>query len=481
MEKPDWLFDRDKPWRQLTNFVDPARRGADLAIVYGRRRQGKTTLLEALAESTGGFYWQARQQSSIQNLRSFSNEFTQWAGLTIPANFGHWDDALAAVFALDQTKPVVIMIDEFGYLLDTAPEITSIIQAKLTPTASRTGNTRLIVCGSAFSQMRMLSAPDAPLRGRAGLELVVGPFDYRMAAQFWGLESNPLAAFELHSLLGGTPGYRQLARTAPKAGDIDTWAIEHLLEPSSPLHREGRIVVDEDLGPKKRGLYWAVLAAISNGANRSATLAEAIGQKETALSHPLAMLTDAGWIERRGDPLHKARSSFTITEPIIRAYQVLVEPNQTRISRGMGEAVWHDATQPVASLIRGPHLETLAIEWLWTHASTTTRGGQPTTINPAIFREGGRTYQLDVIATQPRVDNTNEVILVGETKARNTPMGATELHRLDNIIDRLGPRAATNPKRLLVSRSGFTSELKRLARGRPNIELADLNRLYTNN
>jgi hypothetical protein len=59
--------------------------------------------------------------------------------------------------------------------------------------------------------MRSLSSPQAPLRGRASLTLMVQPFDYRAAAEFWGLSSNPDAVFQMHALVGGTPAYRMLS------------------------------------------------------------------------------------------------------------------------------------------------------------------------------------------------------------------------------------------------------------------------------
>jgi uncharacterized protein len=78
VEKPAWLHDRDREWSKLTEFVDPTRPGSALAIVYGRRRQGKTALLEAVAQETGAFYWQAVEQSAAQNLESFSHAWANW-------------------------------------------------------------------------------------------------------------------------------------------------------------------------------------------------------------------------------------------------------------------------------------------------------------------------------------------------------------------------------------------------------------------
>jgi hypothetical protein len=66
--RPPFVFGREQAWAALVRFVETPGTGARLGSVYGRRRQGKTLLLEALCESAGGFLWQARQQSTAQNL-----------------------------------------------------------------------------------------------------------------------------------------------------------------------------------------------------------------------------------------------------------------------------------------------------------------------------------------------------------------------------------------------------------------------------
>ena len=480
MTRPDWLFDRTTEWDRLWSFARPERAGAGLAIVYGRRRQGKTTLLEALAEATGAHYWQARQLSSRQNLAAFSAQYARWSGSGDRRSFTSWDDAFAATFALrtPDGTPATVLIDEFGYLLDAAPEVASVVQAQLTPRATRQGQTRLVLCGSAFSQMKSLIGPDAALRGRASLELVVGPFDYRTAATYWGVDGHPDAAFQLHALIGGTPGYLTLAGDAPRRGAVGRWVVEHLLTPTSPLHREGQVVLSEDPALGSRAVYWGLLAAVADGNRRRSDVAVAVGRPDAALTFPLRVLADSGWIEQRPDPLHRGRSSLLLAEPVVRTHRVLIEPDELRLNRGHGSAVWDDAAARVASLIYGPHLEWMAAEWLLTHASPETIGGSPRLVGPSTLSAGRARHQIDLVAVEPDRHGKDRVILIGETKAGPTPVGLGELARLDDIAAALGDRAGAGLRRLLVGRGGFTAELRRMARQRPDVELADLERLY---
>jgi AAA+ ATPase superfamily predicted ATPase len=185
-----------------------------LGIVYGRRRQGKTLLLELLAETTGGFAFTGLQQANAQNLAELAAVYASFAGVP-SASFENWSAALEALLNVGDRldRPVPVILDEFPYLMAQAPELPSVLQRALSPrsVARQSGQVRLILCGSAFTVMRGLLGGSAPLRGRAKLELLVQPFDFRDAADFWGVLDDPELAFQLHALVGGTPAWRRLA------------------------------------------------------------------------------------------------------------------------------------------------------------------------------------------------------------------------------------------------------------------------------
>jgi uncharacterized protein len=479
LDRPSWLVSRNPEWDRLERFCSDGEVGARLAIMYGRRRQGKTALLQAVEEATGAFYWQAVQQSSAQNLRSFSIAWSRWRADGSGILFESWPDAVSAMFDQKARSSPVVIIDEFGYLLDAVPEVASLIQAKLTPREQRTGTTRLVLCGSSYTQMRALLTGDAPLRGRASLELVVRPFDYRTAAAYWGLDQHPDAAFQLHALVGGTPGYLPLAGAKPRAGNVERWLVEHVLDPTSPLFREGKILISEDSSLPDRALYWSVLGAIADGHRRRKDLAEAVGRPQTALSFALKVLTESDWIESRQDPFHRDRSTLLLNEPIIRLHRLVIEPEEGRLFRGGAKEVAQDTRQRIARQIFGPHLEWLASEWCMAFASLDTMGGRPRSVGSGVLEERGARHQVDLVAVEPDATGGSRIHAIGEVKAERTPVGVDQLERLDHIATRLGARAAPNVKRIVVGRSGFTAELQRAVARRSDTELVDLDRLYS--
>src|SRR5215472_4088309 len=200
IDKPVALAGRDREWSAVTRFVENPEVGAKLGLVYGRRRQGKTFLLDLLAEATGGFMVTAVQQSGPQNLRMLGSAYARYLGLSDPVEFRDWQAAVDALLLLGERRaePTVVVLDEFPFLLDGEPALPSLLQIGIGPgsRAFGSGRTRLILCGSALTTMRLLLLGTAPLRGRAVLELIMPPFGFREAAEFWGLADDPDLAFE---------------------------------------------------------------------------------------------------------------------------------------------------------------------------------------------------------------------------------------------------------------------------------------------
>jgi hypothetical protein len=95
LEKPADVFDRDAEWADLADFVLSPLPGLRIAVVYGRRRQGKSFLLRRLADGVGGLYHLATEQAEAVSLRRFGESLAAWAGLSAGAfGFGDWEQAL---------------------------------------------------------------------------------------------------------------------------------------------------------------------------------------------------------------------------------------------------------------------------------------------------------------------------------------------------------------------------------------------------
>lgn len=486
MRKPDELHARDREWDALVDFVGDPSAGARLGLLYGRRRQSKTLMLELLAEATGGFMFTAREQPDRQNLRELSGAYAHHAGLPASLAFDSWSDVIEALLGLGRAapEPVPVIIDEFPNLVAQAPALPSVIQVALSPRshASRHTRTRLILCGSALSVMRDLLGGGAPLRGRATLELVLQPFWYREAASFWHLTEDPELAFRVHALLGGTPAYRAMAFGPPASReDFDRWVTQRLLNPASAIFREGSLLLREESGLTDPAPYHGVLAAIAAGAARRSEIAGRIGRPATAIAHLLAGLQQVGLLARFEDAFRERRGIYRLTDPLIRLHELVIGPNEHLLVRGRAAQVWTANADTVASKIYGPHLEDLAREWCLSHASSTTLGGSAHDVLPATVacREHRQGHEIDAVVVETSAGARPRVVAIGEVKSTGRPVDVAEITRLDHLRDLLPDSRVTAPPRLLVfSRAGFTSDARRAAASRQDVELVDLDRLY---
>ena len=476
MAKPSDVFDREHEWSALERFASSERAGATLGLVYGRRRQGKTYLLEALVEVVGGTYVTALEQSAAQNLARFAAAYQRAEHTQGRIVFASWEEALSALLSLDG----LVVIDELPYLLQTAPELPSVLQALLSPRSpvARQSRTRLVLCGSALSTMRGLLAGSAPLRGRAALELMVHPFSFHDAARYWGTALDPELSVMLHALVGGTPAYLDMCGSAPSSvSEFDDWVVTTLLDPASAMFREGSVLLAEEPRITDAAVYFSVLGAISEGATRRGEIAATVGRPETALGHALKVLTETQLVLALDDALKRRRTTYHIAEPVLRFHQLVVAPNEARLVRHRSAEVWEEVSDTVLSRIYGPHFEHLARAWCTESASATTLGGTASQVAPSVVacikhREG---HEVDVVVLENKPHAKQRIIAIGEAKWRSAPMDTSHLERLIHVRDLLD---VTSTRLLCFSKSGFTPALVSTARDRSDVELVDLTRIY---
>ena len=497
MGKPADVFDRDEEWADLTEFAGSSLPGLRIAVVYGRRRQGKSYLLRRLADSVGGLYHLATEQAEAISLRRFGDSLASWAGLSAGAfGFSGWEQALgtaAEVMAAAPLReaPPLLVLDEFPYLTQETPGLPSIVQGLYDRLGSTTGSRnvplRLILCGSAISVMGDLLSGTKALRGRAALELRIWPFGYRDAREYWGIEDSA-AAFAHNALVGGTPGYRELVPdpVVPEdPGQIGDWLIRNVLRPSMPLFDEARRVVHEDPRIRDIATYSSVLAAVAAGESSPTKIGGLLGRPATSLAHQLGMLAAAGFIERRHDLLLERRPVVTVADQLVRMHQLVIEPYLADLEAGRARRVWAESRHTVESKIFGPHFEALAAEWVARYAydeAALTVGAVGQSVVACRDHKAG--HEVDVLALargfRPRTPGA-PIAFIGEAKYRDRRPGLAELRRLEHIRDLLAAAGhdASAATFGLFSGAGFTEDLGAEAtRSDGRIRLAGLDTLY---
>jgi AAA+ ATPase superfamily predicted ATPase len=478
--KPDRVFDREREWAGLTSFASNPHREAMLGVVSGRRRQGKSFLLEALTSANGGLYFPALEETEAVSLRAFSTALVR-QGIPVSRPLQGWGDAIALLLSAVRDQPRVVVIDEFPFLARASPSLPSIIQRELGPGGSGRGSmARLLLCGSAMSVMGDLLAGQAPLRGRASLELLIRPFGYREAAHFWGADDPRLGAL-IHSVVGGTPAYRRefVAFDAPAGlADFEAWVLRTVLNPQSPLFREARYLLAEETEIRDPALYHSVLGAIADGNRTNGGIANYVGRRSAEITHPLNVLEDSALIEKRPDLFRRGRSTYQVTEPLITFYEAVMRPEWFRLEAGQADAVWRDRRADFLSLVVGPHFEELCRSFAL-RAGPDLFGAPAGRVGSGVVNDPARRTQIEIdvaVFAAPEPGGPQRILSLGEAKWGQVT-GSGHIDRLARARDLLSASFDTSACVLACySAAGFEDSLH--ARKDHRLALVTLDDLY---
>lgn len=180
----------------------------EFAVIYGRRRIGKTALIKEFCKDKKTVYYMATQVNQTLNLKSFGETavsalMPEAAGKFSPGSFTALFDFIAEKA---QNERLILAIDEYPYLASAGKEISSVLQAAIDQKFMK-GHLFLILCGSSMSFMEhQVLGYQSPLYGRRTAQIKLQPFTYEEALPFWssyGSEDRITA----YAVTGGIPDY----------------------------------------------------------------------------------------------------------------------------------------------------------------------------------------------------------------------------------------------------------------------------------
>jgi len=304
---------------------------AQLIIVYGRRRVGKTRLLlELLRRRRGGLYFYVPRggpETILEELsRSVEGEFFKGFYFT---SFRAFLEYLAE----KMEKGSMVVIDEFQRLAEVEGAL-SLLQRFWDERYSQTSST-LVLAGSAVGTMvRVALRGDAPLYGRKTAVLKLEPLPFAGVLEwFEGLD--PVDVVKLYGVFGGTPAYLELVdeRKSPEEN-----AVELVLSKRGPLHEEPVYLLMEELRAPAR--YMDVLGAIAQGRTTLSEIATYAGLRRENATTYLAYLELLGLIERERPLLGRGRSRYSIRDPFFAFWFKFAWPNMRSLEVGLEREVW---------------------------------------------------------------------------------------------------------------------------------------------
>jgi AAA+ ATPase superfamily predicted ATPase len=414
--------------------------GEDTAIIYGRRRVGKTALIRKAVESTPHLFYQAVKLPAALIYKELAMEIGGQTG-NRALQSGEIKDisTILEIFA-ETSKGWTLILDEFGYMVESDPGLPSIVQRFIDRTR---GNAGLILTGSTYSIIEKLLGERSPLWGRIDTTLEIKPLSFIYTRDYW--ENLPFFyRAGLYGALGGIPYNWERAKIGKDLFDTLTDAF---YLPGSPLYHEVYYVLREEL--RETRTYMAVLQAIASGRRRFSEIADVSSIPVSSLPKYLDVLKGINLVQQEIPVNEKPTSKkglWRISDHMIQFWFKFVLPYRHMIEIEAGEKAiplvrekWND--------YMGDIYENIAMQLVWEMIKQ-----DELPFVEKLGRWWNKEMEFDILGM-----NGKKVYLVGEVKWGH--FSASDLDKFQQKVKRLPFDLAEDVTYVLFSGKGFQVEI----------------------
>ena len=398
----------------------------EFIVIYGRRRVGKTALINEFCKGKPTVYFPALSASSQENLEALSKAVyscknpDSMAG-TAPT-YRSYEDALDEITAMAKQQRLVFVIDEYPYLAKAEKSFSSRLQ-HIIDRQWQDGQLYLILCGSSMSFMEyQVLGYESPLYGRRTAQFKIQALTYREMTQFYPNLSLQDQAV-LYGVTGGIPHYINKLEVEE---DLDTALLENFFTPSAYLFEEPENLLKQEL--REPAIYNSVISAVVGGASRLNEISAKVGLESGICTKYLKVLLNLGILKKETPVAEKPgkKTLYMIEDNFFRFWYRFVPGNMSAISSGRVGLVYEQAIKRFYPDYMGLVFEKMCREYLLRYAKDL----------PVLLRDVGQWWgtdpksrkelQIDIVGTPVE---GNEY-LIGSCKYRNEKIGMDELELL---------------------------------------------------
>lgn len=461
------FVDRDSEMETLER--EYRREEASFVVIYGRRRVGKTALINEFCKNKPALYYLATEESENQNRMAFRDMVADFlkTPLVSQASFERWDDLFALLAeAATPEERLVIVIDEFQYLGKANSAFPSIFQ-RIWDTMLGQRNVMVILCGSLVTLMgAQVLDYESPLYGRRTAQIHLRPLPFRFYGDFFEGKSRR-ELVEFYSVTGGVPKYIELFEDE---SDVYRAISRNVLNPDSFLFDEPTFLLQKEVS--EIGSYFSIIKAIAAGNQKAGAIATRLEVPQTHLSRYLKTLIALDMIEREvpvteRNPENSKKSLYRLKDNFLQFWFQFVQPGLSYLESGHAEMVLDRLKRSFIDRHVAYVYEDICRARLWDLSAQ----GEV----PVFLEKVGRWWdasdgEIDVVGLS-EVDNA---IVLGECKFKNAPIGVDVLTALEEKGRRVAWSASDRAEYyVLFSISGFSDALREIAEQRPNVILVD--------
>ena len=422
--------------------------------VYGRRRLGKTVLLQELLRQHEGLYFEVEEGEKALHLETLSEQLALQLSSTAHP-YRSWDDFLDE---LEESRRRVVVFDEFQFLLTPRSGLAGRLKDRWDRVWRKSGPS-VIVCGSSVGMMQHLThGRSGPLFGRLTADAHIRPMRYAAVREFYpGLPEEEKVA--RYGVFGGTPFYHSLGLT----GTLEEAIRRTMLEEYPPMLDEPGQVIRTELRSPARAT--SILAALGAGRRNLHDLETKVGVQPGGLNWYLPILEEDLDLVRPELPVDERRklTRYVISDPFFEFYYRFVAPNRAAIEAGQGSVVWKSIQEGLEGYL-GRVFERVVREILESARGRTLKGEKfdYEKLGPWWDRAGN---EVDLVALGPK-----ELWAV-EVKWSSKPIDARGVGELLTKLPQLESRFHRGTRLLVVARNGCTKEAEEMLRKRHGLSL----------
>lgn len=437
-----------------------------LFVLYGRRRVGKTTLINEFCKNKDAIFYSAEQSNNKLNLEKFSGQVFQFYGENTLEPFSSWANALTYINDRQKDKRLIIVFDEFPYLVKKNKALLSELQ-HLIDHKLQYGNLFIILCGSymGFMEKEVLSSK-SPLFGRRTGQLHMKSFDYHTSLRLLDGFSDE-EKLMLYGAFGGTALYLQQIQSEKSFEENIKYAF---LRTTAYLYEEPLLLLRQEV--QEPGIYSAIIEAIAGGATRSNEISTKIDEEPAKCLKYIKILCELGILYKEvpfGEKPTSRKTIYSISDFMFRFWYRYVFTNRSLIETGAQDAILKKRIQPTYNDYMGLVFEKICSDYLMLQ---NIRGNLP-----ILFTKIGRWWGSDFEShSQVEIDivaNEGKDYLICECKWRNEKLDLSVLKGLKEKADAF-MKKRNNTWYVLFSKAGFTDAVTNEAKNDDHIILVDL-------
>ncbi len=430
-------------------------------VIYGRRRVGKTALINEFVNEKEVIFFTGIESNAIQNLENLSRSiFTYTAGFDDSPLFPSFQAALEYVFKLAEEKQIVLVIDEYPYVAKAYKALSSILQILIDKNKD-SSKLFLILCGSSMSFMEeQVLGYQSPLYGRRTAQFKVQPFDFAESCKYFQHFSAQVMA-EIYGIVGGTPQHLlQMNDNLSVEENIKS----RLLDTSAYLFEEPNNLLKQEV--REAALYNAIITAVAAGSTKLSEIASKVGEETSACAACLKKLISLGIIKKETPFAEKSskKTIYIIADNLFRFWYRFIPGNLSILQNGMIDLAYKNISGQLNSYM-GAVFEEICKQYLW----ELNRQGKAAFPFSDLGRWWGndpkrkRETELDIIATDGKSS-----ALFAECKWTKEKV---DVSVLETLTERSQLFKYSSTHLYLFSRSGFTKSCTEAAAKSGNVTL----------